>query len=59
MIIASFLALIQVLKPINMGHENKGYIWLPDHDNLVVEDRDCYATGWGHVQENGFPSDIL
>ena len=54
-----FLALIQVLKPINMNHEKKGRICLPDNDNPVAEDQDCYATGWGHVQENGFPSDIL
>ena len=55
----SFLALIQVLKPINISHENKGRICLPDDDNPVAEDQDCYATGWGLVQENGFPSDIL
>ena len=42
-----------------MSHENKGRICLPDDDNPVAEDQDCYATGWGHVQENGFPSDIL
>ena len=42
-----------------MSHENKARICLPDDDNPVAEDQDCYATGWGHVQENGFPSDIL
>ena len=42
-----------------MSHENKGRICLPDDDNPVAEDQDCYTTGWGHVQENGFPSDIL
>ena len=47
------------MNPINVSHENKGRICLPDGDNPVAEDQDCYATGWGHVQENGFPSDIL
>ena len=47
------------MKPINVSHENKGRICLPDDDNPVAEDQDCYATGWGDVQENGFPSDIL
>ena len=42
-----------------MSHEKKARICLPDDDNPVAEDQDCYATGWGHVQENGFPSDIL
>ena len=59
LVIVSFLALIQVLKPINMNHENNQCICLPDDDNIVAEDQDCYATGWRQVQENGFPSDIL
>ena len=42
-----------------MSHENKGRICLPDDDNPVAEDQECYATGWELVQENGFPSDIL
>ena len=54
-----FTALIQVLKPININDENKGRICLPDDDNPVAEDQDCYATGWGLVQEDGFPSDKL
>ena len=54
-----FSALIQVLKPINIDDENKGRICLPDDDNPVAEDQDCYATGWGLVQEDGFPSDKL
>ena len=58
-VINYFLALIRVLKPINMSHENKGRICLPDDDNPVAEDQDCYATGWGNTQEKGFPSDIL
>ena len=47
------------MKPINVTHENKGRICLPDDDNPVAEDQDCYATGWGLIQEDGFPSDIL
>ena len=54
-----FLALIKVLKPIDIIDENKGRICLPDNDNPVAEDQDCYTTGWGMVQENGFPSDKL
>ena len=54
-----FLALIQLLKPINLEDDNKGRICLPDDDNPVEEDQECYATGWGLVQENGFPSDKL
>ena len=57
--IVSFLALIQVLSPININNENKGRICLPDDDNPVADDQDCYATGWGFVEEGGFPSDIL
>ena len=53
-----FLALIKVL-PIDIIDENKGRICLPDNDNPVAEDQDCYTTGWGMVQENGFPSDKL
>ena len=40
-VINYFSALIQVLKPINMSHENKGRICLPDDDNPVAEDQDC------------------
>ena len=54
-----FLALIQLLKPINIEDENKGRICLPDDDNPVAEDQECYVTGWGDVQEGGFPSDKL
>ena len=54
-----FLALIKVLKPIDIIDENKGRICLPDDDNPVAEDQDCYTTGWGMVQENGLPSDKL
>ena len=59
LVIISFLALIQVLKPINVNDENKGRICLPDDDNPVADDQDCYVTGWGLVEENGFPSDKL
>ena len=59
LVIISFLALIQVLKPININDENKGRICLPDDDNPVADDQDCYVTGWGLVEENGFPSDKL
>ena len=54
-----FLALIKVLKPIDIIDENKGRICLPDDDNPVAEDQDCYTTGWGMDQENGLPSDKL
>ena len=47
------------MKPIDIIDENKGRICLPDDDNPVAEDQDCYTTGWGMVQENGLPSDKL
>ena len=59
LVIVFFSALIQVLKPININDGNKGRICLPDDDNPVAKDQDCFATGWGHVQENVFPSDKL
>ena len=59
LVIVSLLALIQVLKLINVNDENKGRICLPDDDNPVADDQDCYVTGWGLVEENGFPSDKL
>ena len=59
LVIVSLLALIQVLKPINVNDKNKGRICLPDDDNPVADDQDCYVTGWGLVEENGFPSDKL
>ena len=59
LVIVSLLALIQVLKPINVNDENKGRICLPDDGNPVADDQDCYVTGWGLVEENGFPSDKL
>ena len=59
LVIVFFSALIQVLKPININDENKGRICLLDDDNLFARDQDCFATGCGNVQENGFPSDKL
>ena len=47
------------MKPINIDDENKGRICLPDDDNPVAEDQECYVTGWGKIQKNGFPSDKL
>ena len=44
---------------MNINNGNKGRIYLPDDDNPLAQDQDCFATGWGHVQENGFPSDKL
>lgn len=55
LLIVFFSALIQVLKPININDGNKGRICVPDDDNPVAEDQEFFATGWGHVQENGFP----
>ena len=51
--------MIQLSKPINISHKNKGRICLSDDDNPVSEDQECFVTGWGHVTENGYPSDKL
>lgn len=53
------LALIQLKLPISIEEENKARICLPDDDNPVADDQECYATGWGHLEFNGFPSDYL
>ena len=45
--------------PISIEDENKARICLPDDDNPVADDQECYATGWGHLEYGGFPSDYL
>ena len=54
-----FLALLQLKLPISIEDENKARICLPDDDNPVADDEECYATGWGLLEHNGFPSDYL
>ena len=59
MVIFYFLALIKVATPINIQHGKKGRICLPDDDNPVGEEQDCYVTGWGHIEESAASSDEL
>ena len=54
-----FLALVQLKLPISIEDENKARICLPDDDNPVADDQECYATGWGLLEYDGFPSDYL
>ena len=57
--VSSIPALIQLKLPISIEDENKARICLPDDDNPVADDQECYATGWGHLEYDGFPSDYL
>ena len=54
-----FSALIQFKLPINIEDENKARICLPDDDNPVAENQECYVTGWGLIEYDGYPSDYL
>ena len=54
-----FSALIQLKLPISIKDENKARICLPDDDNPVAEDQECYVTGWGDIEYDGYPSDYL
>ena len=54
-----FSALIQLKLPINIEDENKAQICLPDDDNPIAEDRECYVTGCGVIEYDGYPNRLL
>ena len=45
--------------PINLEHENKGRICLPDNYYPLSPKTDCYIAGWGNTQYKGFNSEVL
>lgn len=55
----NLLALLQLESPINLAHENKGRICLPDNTYPLLPKTDCYISGWGNTENKGKNSEVL
>lgn len=51
--------MIALKRAISIEDENKARICLPDDDNPIDEEQECYAAGWGLLDYFGFSSDYL
>ena len=53
------VALLQLMRPINVHDKNKGTICLPNNKQILSPKSECTITGWGHDSFKGKQTDLL